>query len=196
MNGEEFNRAKAILRKEYPNLHAVEIERIAKTCHKAKWFQELRKRTPRSVGLTQGLNAANVEKIEGEGTEPEEQADNLGKAEAEKTKDSAPDDLESDHLEIDALEEAKSELAEQREAQIRGMELLAELLLSTHVTRVQHMRCSIGLALLKGSLSAAEVANHFGVSDETVRVQTKKVEETIKSLARKPLNRRNLVHNS
>ena len=177
MTEEEFNRAKAILRKEYPNLRADEIERVAKTCHKAKWFQELLKRAPRSVGLTQGLNAANVEKIEGEGTEPEEQADNLGKAEAEKTKDSAPD-----HLEIDALEEAKSELAEQRDAQIRGMELLTQLLLSSQVTRVQHMRASIGLALLKGSLSAAEVAAHFGVSDETVLVQTKKVEETIKKL--------------
>ena len=96
---------------------------------------------------------------------------------------------------MDALEEAKSELAEQREAQIRGMELLTQLLLDSHVTRVQHMRASIGLALLKGCLSASEVAAHFGVSDETVRVQTKKVEETIKKLARKPLNRRNLVHN-
>ena len=54
---------------------------------------------------------------------------------------------------------------------IRGMELLTELLLSSHVTRVQHMRASIGLALIKGSLSATEVAHHSGVSDETVRDQ-------------------------
>ena len=127
---------------------------MVKTCRNAKWFKELLKRPPRSVGLNQGLNAAN-----------------------EKPKDSVPD-----HLEMDEIEEAKSELAEQREGQIRAMELWTELLLSSHVTRVQHMRCSIGLALLKGSLSAAEVAAHFGVSDETVRVQTKKVEGTIKKL--------------
>ena len=169
---------KALLKSEYPKLFPQEIDRMVKTCRRAKWFKELLKRAPRSVGLTQGLNTANVEKIEEEETEPEEQLDNLGRStEAEKPKDSAPD-----HLEIDALEEAKSELAEQRESQIRAMELWTELLLSSHVTRVQHMRCSIGLALLKGSLSAAEVAAHFGVSDETVRVQTKKVEETIKNL--------------
>ena len=146
---------KALLKSEYPKLFPQEIERMVKTCRNAKWFKELLKRPPRSVGLTQGLTAANVEK----------------------PKDSVPD-----HLEMDEIEEAKSELAEQREGQIRAMELWTELLLSSHVTRVQHMRCSIGLALLKGSLSAAEVAAHFGVSDETVRVQTKKVEETIKKL--------------
>ena len=70
MTEEEFNRAKAILRKEYPNLRADEIERLAKTCHKAKWFKELLKRAPRSVGLTQTLNDnVNVEK-KGSGLNP------------------------------------------------------------------------------------------------------------------------------
>ena len=61
---------KAILRKEYPDLHAVEIDRIARTCRNAKWFKELLKRSPRSVGISQTLNDnVNVEE-KGEGTEP------------------------------------------------------------------------------------------------------------------------------
>ena len=62
------------------------------------------------------------------------------------------------------------------------MELWTQLLLDSQVTRVQHIRASIGIALLKGSLDPKEVANHFGVSDETVRTNIKKVAETLRKL--------------
>ena len=94
------------------------------------------------------------------------------------------------------LETAKSELAEKRSVQIREMEFLTQLLLSSQVSRVQHMRASIALALIKGSLDQAEVAAHFGVSDETVRTRLRKSKKPLKSLAHKCLGWRHLVHNS
>ena len=141
-----------LLKSEYPTLFQCEVDRMVKTCRREKWFLELLKRAPRSAGITQGLNPVNVE------------------------------EAEPDHLEISELEEAKSELAKQRDAQVRGMELLTQLLLDSQVHRVQCMRASIGIALLKGSLDPKEVADHFDVSDETVRVQTRKVEETFRKL--------------
>ena len=129
---------RTILREEYPKLFPAEIERMVKTCRRAKWFQELLKRPPQSVGLTQGKNT--------------------------KVNVAVPENSVLDHLEMDEIEEAKSELAEAREAQIRAMELSMQLVLDSAVTRVQHIRASIALALLKGCLSAAEVAAHFGVS--------------------------------
>jgi len=63
-----------------------------------------------------------------------------------------------------------------RKIQIRALEAAVQLLLSARTDRVQHMRASVALAILKGDLNLGEIASHYRVTGERVRQIVKEVE--------------------
>jgi hypothetical protein len=154
---------KAILRKEYPYLFAQDIDRLAKTCTKEKWFIELVKSKRLSDDLKTGngpvVVAANAGGVDKDNT-PATCEKKYGETPESYFDDPDPESLKPDR---------------DRDTEIKILRFAVKMLCDCRTDPVRLMRASVGLALFEGQLNLGEIARHLNVTAERVKQIEKEV---------------------